>query len=304
MIIQYMGGGFGAQIMQYVFARYIQRRNPKHDLLIDDSCIIASNLINGYELEKVFGLRLNRLSQYLDWPNFQLLLSYTKKRRMYAQVPRIFYDAGFPIVVIRGGRGCDGKLPIIPISLKQDIPDLRNLPYSNLYCEYNWYFDDYWFEQDREENRRELVFPQLTDYQNLKYQEQIEKCSMPVGVHVRRGDFVVLGMAVPPTSYRPVCKRVLDEYPNACFFVFSDDPNWCRAHASELGLDLAVQTFYIEGNNHGKNYIDMQLMGMCRGLIRPEDSTFSRTAAWLSKDLKFRMDVENPRVKKYRENEQ
>ena len=284
--------------------RYIQRRNPKHDLLLDDTFIISSNLINGYELERVFGLRLNRLSQYLDWPDFQMLLPYSKKRRMYSQVPRLFYDAGSPVVLIREGRGCDGKLPRISVSLKQGVPDLRDLPYSNIYCDYNWYFDDYWFEQDREENRGELVFPQLTDHQNLAYQEQIEKCPMPVGVHVRRGDFAALGMAAFPTKYRPVCKKVLDDYPNACFFVFSDNPNWCKAHASEMGLDLAAQTIYVEGNDHGRSYIDMQLMGMCRGLIHPEDSTFSRTATWFSKDMKFRMEVESPRLEKNRENGQ
>ena len=303
MIIQNIGGGLGVQIMSYVFARYIQRRNPKQELLFDDTDLIGANC-HGYGLEKAFGLRLDILSQYLDWPDFQMLMSYEKKRPTCSQIPRIFCDAGFPIVVIKKRGMYYGKFKEISISLKQGVPDLSDLPYSNLYCYYDWWVDDYWFEQDREENRRELVFPQLTDYQNLKYQEQIEKCPMPVGIHVRRGDFVVLGMVVSPTNYQPICKKVLDEYPNACFFVFSDDPNWCRAHASEMGLDLAAQTIYIEGNDHGRNYIDMQLMSMCRGLIRSEDSTFSRTAAWLSKDLKFRVDVENPRIKKYRENEQ
>ena len=80
---------------------------------------------------------------------------------------------------------------------------------------------------------------------------------------------------------------MLDEYPDAKFFVFSDDLAWCRRNADKMGLNLAGETVYIAGNEGEKSYIDMQLLSMCKGMIRSRDSSFSQVAGWLNKDLRF-----------------
>ncbi len=56
-------------------------------------------------------------------------------------------------------------------------------------------------------------------------------------------------------------------HPDAAFYVFSDDIPWCRQHSDALGLALSPSVTYIEGNTQGKNYIDLQLMSMCRIMI-------------------------------------
>ena len=35
----------------------------------------------------------------------------------------------------------------------------------------------------------------------------------------------------------------------------------------ELGLDQFWTVTYVEGNTNGKNYVDMQLMSMCKGMV-------------------------------------
>ena len=179
-------------------------------------------------------------------------------------------------------------------SAKTMIQDLRsddmwNLPYNNVY-----YFhsgeEDYCFRQDLKENLRELTFPPLSDSQNLKYADCILG-NMSVAVHIRRNTYVDHHWDAAPSEYRKACKNVLKQFPDAWFFVFSDDLEWCRSHADEMGLNLADKIVYVEGNVCGKNYIDMQLMSMCRGIIRTGMSSFSQVAAWLNQNLEFEIKV-------------
>ena len=163
------------------------------------------------------------------------------------------------------------------------------LPYTNIYYQEYW-VEDRWFMEFKEENRAELTFPSLTESENQRYAEDIRN-QMSVGIHVRRGDFVTIGWATPSECYYESCKSVLKQYPTAHFFVFSDDLEWCRENAKEMGFDLSPQTTYVEGNSAGRSYRDMQLMSMCRGIIRPALSSFSQVAAWLDRDLLFEVKV-------------
>ena len=56
-------------------------------------------------------------------------------------------------------------------------------------------------------------------------------------------------------------------HPDAAFYVFSDDIPWCRQNDNVLGLTLPQSVTYIEGNTQGKNFIDLQLMSMCRIMV-------------------------------------
>ena len=163
-------------------------------------------------------------------------------------------------------------------------PDILRIQEKNIGY-YGYWQNKQWFEQYREENFAELAFPELTDSQNLRYADMISSC-LSVGIHIHRGDFIPLGWTLPVGYYQHSCKRVLDAYPNANFFVFSDDIDWCRANEEALGLNLAPYTTYVTGNDHGKNYIDAQLMSMCRGLILSK-SSFCYFASLMNQNLKF-----------------
>ena len=52
----------------------------------------------------------------------------------------------------------------------------------------------------------------------------------------------------------------------------------------ELGLDQFWTVTYVEGNTNGKNYVDMQLMSMCKGMVM-SNSAFCYLAALLNRDL-------------------
>ena len=68
--------------------------------------------------------------------------------------------------------------------------------------------------------------------------------------------------------------------------MFSDDIEWCKTHVQELGLDQFKAVTYVEGNVNGKNYVDMQLMSMCKGMVM-SNSAFCYLAALLNKELRY-----------------
>lgn len=284
MDIQYLGGGFGNQILQYVFARYVERRSHR-PFIFDDSCISAYVFFNGYELGNVFGVRPKLLSQLVG-PDIRGELASLKKRNVL--LPQILLDAGYPTVMV-SDHVLPGMFRGTSFVMDSKNPGIWNLPFHTIYYYGNW-IEDYWFEQDQEENRRELVFPPLTDRENLQYAEQINGCRS-VGIHIRRGDFVAAGRFLPKNLYRQACKKALELLPDACFFVFSDELDWCRANAGDLGINLASRVVYVERNVRDKSYIDMQLMSMCRGLVHDKTSTFSQAAGWLNRNLELEIKI-------------
>ena len=286
MKMQYLGGGLGNQILQYIFARYVERRCPQQYVVLDDTYFFTDRVPhNGYELENIFGIKANLLSQLIGKDIWEKLVSLRQKEVF---IPQVLLHAGIPFVVASQLQYTNF---FHGITILQDeiTPAIWNLPYSNVYY-YDYWFDRYWFEQDREENLKELAFPKLEDKKNCEYAEQIQK-GVSVGIHVRRGDFVDLGWAAPSADFKKSCKCVLDVYPNAQFFVFTNDLVWCQENARDLGFNLAENTVYVTGNSGKKSYIDMQLLSMCRGIIRPAQSSFSQVAAWLDQNLEIELKV-------------
>lgn len=62
-----------------------------------------------------------------------------------------------------------------------------------------------------------------------------------------------------------------------------------------MGLNLAREITYVEGNIYPNHYIDMQLMSMCQGLILSR-SSFVYLAALLDRNLKFWVNPTNREI--------
>lgn len=73
-------------------------------------------------------------------------------------------------------------------------------------------------------------------------------------------------------------------------FVFSDDIDWCREHARQLGFGLFPKITYVEGNVRGENYRDLQLMSQCEGMIL-SNSAFSYLAALLNTRRRYTLNL-------------
>ena len=120
------------------------------------------------------------------------------------------------------------------------------------------------------------------------YLEQIQN-TLAVSVHVRRGDYLttsgVFGGICTEVYYRRAVKRMLESYPQALFFVFTNDVGWVRdwipGFCRELELADTDRFIVVEGATEDTGYIDMLLMSKCRHHILA-NSSFSWWGAWLN----------------------
>jgi hypothetical protein len=101
-----------------------------------------------------------------------------------------------------------------------------------------------------------------------------------VAVHVRRGDYIDAHHA--PTFagictqayYAKAIELVRSRRPDARFYFFSDEPEWCRRTFA------GIATQVVDGNVGSEAWVDMALMSRCRHAIIA-NSSFSWWGRWL-----------------------
>jgi hypothetical protein len=100
-----------------------------------------------------------------------------------------------------------------------------------------------------------------------------------VSLHVRRGDYVTNQRhGTKPLDYYSAALEIMSaKIDEPHFFVFSDDPSWCKQN-----LRIEHPTTYIDHNNADTGYKDLGLMSQCRHHIIA-NSSFSWWGAWLNR---------------------
>lgn len=286
MRIQYFNGGLANQVFQYIFYRYGQMNSQRPDeWFLDDSFFFFKKEHNGYELERVFGLKPNLLSQQFEPQAWNLLIENRKKGIGMADS---FAAMGFKVSMIAEAQNYKNDNPyhgpVYPIPCNEYHPEILQFQDDIVYY-FGYWINKNWIAKYREQFLSELSFPPLTDAVNIDYASKI-KSSLSVGIHIRRGDYLNHGLNLESQYYFTSAKQILEAHPDSTFFIFSDDPDWCEEHADELGFSLAKDVYFIRGNVDGKNYIDMQLLSMCKGMLL-SNSAFCYLAALLSPSLDF-----------------
>ena len=268
MIIIRMTGGLGNQMFQY--ALYLKLCSMGREVKFDD--------ITEYELDNarpvmlwVFGISYPRASreEINEITDGFLKLSHRIRRKLFGR---------------------------------------KSLEYQEKNCNYDWqvlqkepayltgYFQsEKYFKDVEDEVRKAFTFsPRIWDglmpdlrQKSEQYMEQIRD-SMAVAVHVRRGDYLstsdVFGGICTEAYYRKAVSWVLDYYPEAEFFVFSNDRQWVREWIPRLCTTLNIDEkrfVVIEGTTEETGYLDMMLMSKCRHYILA-NSSFSWWGAWMN----------------------
>lgn len=286
MRIQYLNGGLANQVFQYIFYRYAQLEKPGEDVwFLDDSFFFFKKEHNGYELEKVFGLKPNLLSRQFEPKVWEMFIENRKNGIGTAQTMK---NLGFDIAMVSEAANYKkdnsfwGQVYTIPCN--EYYPEILDVSGEILYY-FGYWINKGWFRKYQHIFWEELSFPAISDEKNLAYASQI-KNSLSCGIHIRCGDFISYGWALPPEYYHNCVKNIVAERPEVTFFVFSDDISYVREHEEAFGLSLAKGVVYVEGNVEGENYRDMQLLSMCRGMIM-SNSSFCYLAALLNRNLEF-----------------
>lgn len=287
MRIQYFNGGLANQVFQYIFYRFNEIRHPKKDVwFLDDSFFYFKKEHNGYELERIFGVKPNLLSSQFDNAAWDSII---KTRKEGKSVAEFFRVAGMPVIMLaetdnyQKTNQFNGQLYRVPAN--EFLPEITDL---NLPLNHILYYHGYWINRDwlytyRDIILKELQFPAITEVHNLTYAKAIQN-SFSVGIHIRRGDYVTLGWDMEKEYYLNASKQMLENAPDLTYFVFSDDLLWCKENADALGLTFAKDVIYVEGNTGESSFRDLQLMTMCKGLIM-SNSAFCYLAALLNPGL-------------------
>ena len=244
-----MTGGLGNQM--FIYAMYLNMRRRFPNTRIDLSDMVHYNVHNGYEMHRVFQL-----------PKEEFCINQKVKK----VVEFLFF--------------------------KTILERKQNLDTLEAYCRpYLWpliyfkgfYQSERYFVDVAGEVREAFAFhPELASEQTRRLAEQIKADALAVSLHVRRGDYL------QPSVWRntggvcclPYYKRAIAEMQRrvggAHFYVFSDDPEWCRAN-----LPLDETAVFVDWNKKADSWQDMMLMSLYRHNIIC-NSTFSWWGAWLN----------------------
>lgn len=251
MRIQFLNGGLANQVFQYIFARYYELATG-NIMYMDDSYFALYTEHNGYELEKVFGIKPHMLSECFDEDVWDFML---QERRQGKSIPTIFCENGIEIYMMtevveayKMFNPFDGVVLHTPCNMYH--PEILELP-ENIYYHGFW-INKNWFATYQEQFMKEFCFPEITDSKNKAYMDKILQ-TKSVSIHIRRGDFVTLGWNYSAEDYFKMLQCFAEQVPGKWeLFVFSDDIPWCKEHRKELGFQLFDDVTYIEGNGGGR----------------------------------------------------
>ena len=286
MKLIYMNGGLGNQLFQYIFYRAIEL-NTGDECIIDDTYFtLDPDAHNGYEVEKIFGLKPKLLSRVLSPEQWAGLLECKIDGKTVNQLDYL-NTLGYQFELCSEGntyteayKDCDVKYDknYFTLSMNSFNGNVFSLPGDIFY--YGYWINPHWFHNIRETIVKDLTFPEITDEHNQKIMDSILSTNS-VGIHIRRGDFVTLGWALGPDWYAGAVRHMRNVIMKPTFFVFSDDIPWCRENFAQIGFEPTDEIVYVEGNMGGGNFRDMHHMTMCKNLVI-SNSSFSYLAGLLN----------------------
>ena len=253
-------GGIGNQMFQYAFAYMLSIKNPNEKVYIDTSLFNGYGLHNGFELERVFGLKLPKAKWY--------------------QIAKVNW-----------------YMPMYKLSrgIRNILPKRKSVYRNHMYMTYdanafkqkgNKYYDGYWqtakyYDGHRADILNLFQFKPLEDKQNIKYETLLNK-EDSVGIHIRRGDYLnspIYQGICGVDYYIKAIKLAKEKIKNPTFFIFSNDMTWCKENLMDIIGDCKV--YFVDNNIGANSYCDMQLMTMSRCIIMA-NSSFSWWAAFLN----------------------
>lgn len=255
MIAVKLKGGLGNQMFQYAVAR---AHSPQ--VTIDFSFLQQHTVSSETFTSRIFGLNIFPNIVYTPIKNWQRFLYLNESQIPFAE--RLKRWLGFNCKLIRQ---YENELVLVK-------------PEKNLYFD-GYFQSEKYFSKIRSELLHEFSFPSL-DEKNSHWKQQILNDPNAVSVHIRRGDYLKPAVLeyhglISQRYYMQSMEELKNTYPDATWYIFSDDP----VSARELFQNIP-SCYFVEGNNQDA-WKDMALMAACKHHIIA-NSSFSWWGAWLS----------------------
>ena len=234
-------GGLGNQMFQYAMVLALRYRG--YTVRLDTSYYDFFQIHNGYELERVFGIRENMTSRkglHMLWLR---LLNKTKPKFLY------YFDT---------------------FSYDDNI---ITSPKKYLF---GYWQNERYFLDIKSIVRKTFVFKDIDEF-NHSLSKDMHSCNS-VSMHIRRGDYEKFGIQTLGVNYyKNAVKYILSKVESPFFYIFSDD----MEESEKLALDLKINFKLISHNRGINSYKDMYLMSQCKHHILA-NSSFSWWGAWLN----------------------
>jgi hypothetical protein len=137
--------------------------------------------------------------------------------------------------------------------------------------------------------RSAMELPAELDQRIGTYQYMIEHTEA-ISLHFRRGDYLLVdeiyGEICTEAYYEAALTYMKDRYPQAVFYVFSNDIKWVKRWLEQRYLkpgeeELGAEFCLVEETSEYIGHLDMMLMSKCKHHIIA-NSTFSWWAAYLN----------------------
>lgn len=258
MIIIQVAGGLGNQLQQYALYRKFVRLGKE--------------------------ARLD-LSWFLDTATQEKVLA--KRELELTHFDRLIYESctADEKAALIGNDNLSGKLrrKLLPFTVhhfeesKMYHPEILNFEdmYLSGYFACEKYYADILYDL-----REKIQFPKSDNPLNLMMAEKMQSCES-VSVHIRRGDYLdpenraMFGNICTDAYYTKAMERIREEFPNAHFFLFSDDIRYLKENFAREDCTI------VDINHDQESFYDIWLMSQCKHNICA-NSTFSFWGARLN----------------------
>lgn len=257
-------GGLGNQMFQYAFGKVLQKKyNCKvlYDTTYFDEMIANQNGLptRVYELDIFKNINLEFASK-------ELVKEYEQKSHLPKILCSIF---GIPyykhFIREKNAFKYDKKL----------LNKKGKILYEGYFQNENYY------KNIKEELKKDFELPSIKedDEYNKALYEKIKNTKNSVFIHLRRSEYVNLGMDISSDYYKNAVKYIAERTENPHFFVFcAEDVNYVK-NEFDIGFDFELVG---ETNNTRDNfYENMRMMMACQHAIIA-NSSYSWWAAYLS----------------------
>lgn len=205
------------------------------------------------------------------------------KNKRELQIQKVFPNIDFKIATedeIKKAKENNYFTNPNPYKFCSDVLALRTPAYIDGYYENIVYLN-----YIKDELYSNLDFSKLPiNDQNQAILKEIENCDYSCAVHVRRGDFVNLGLAFLTPNYYVNAIREIQERAGkpVHFFFFSNDMNYVKENVISLCPDINYTI--VDINNNDTGYLDLYLISKCNAQIA-SNSSFGFWGSFLNQNV-------------------
>lgn len=254
MVIVKLQGGLGNQMFQYAAARSFS--NAKK-ISLDFSFLNKNNQSSESFTARPYELAI--FSKLKARPSNKYFIKLIQSKRLIAKQ----------------------LAPRFKLMTDGNIHDFKAIIPKNIYLD-GYFQNPSIFQEIRKTLLDEFTFPTLENKES-ETALKIINSKNSVAIHIRRGDYTkpainnfhgILSMEYYLNSIKIMKSKVEDPF----FYIFSDDPAWCKENFS------FIKNKEIMSGVH-PNWVDMYLMSKCKHQIIA-NSSFSWWGAWLNSNDK------------------